>query len=272
VSSRDKIKSQNLSENGPVLPVGFTNSLDRGILAKRWRLKEEKELSAIFEDSGAKMDKYVSSVIATMFTKLGPHDLTTMDAAKKMLIIGQMSMPDVFFAYLYLRIQAMGNELTFNLLCPKCREIFPFTVDLNTVVIRSIEKLEDAEWIYKLRDPFPIRGKVVKELKLGPPNWSTLRAISDEGFNPGSIKAGMIIGSIASVGFETGHSAIPLAKHELDEMAKKDFESLASEIDRNSLGPDMSVDACCSKCKNEFKTSIQWTAESFFGVSSLSES
>jgi hypothetical protein len=267
----EKIKVQTLRENGAILPVGFSNSTERGLVAKRWRLKEEKELSAIFDENGAKMDRYVSSVLATMFTKIGPHDLTTMDAAKKMLVIGQMSMPDVFFAYLYLRVQAMGHELSFNLSCPKCRDVFSFTADLNTVKIRSIEKLEDAQWIYSLIEPFKIRGSSVNAFRMGPAPWSALKSISDEGFNPGNMKAGMIISSIASVGFDTGFSAIPLAKNELDEMGKRDFENLASEIDRNSLGPDMSVEAQCPKCSKEFLTSIQWMAESFFGASSRSE-
>lgn len=267
----DKIKKQVLGEHGAVLPIGFVNSTDRGILTKRWRLKEEKELSAIFNDSDAKMDRYVTGVLSTMLTKVGPHDFATMDAAKKMLIIGQMPMADVFFAYLYIRIQAMGNELTFNLICPKCREIFPFTVDLNTVLISSIEKLEDGEWVYKLIEPFPIRGKMVSELKLGPPRWSAFQSIAEDGYNPGSMKAGVINGSIVSVGFESGHSAIPLAKHELDEMGKRDLEFLAREIDQNSLGPDMSVEAHCSKCQKEFRTSIQWSADSFFGASSRSD-
>ena len=273
--SKSKTKKKTLLEFGAFLPLGIeqNGTLSREVAVRPWRLKEEKELSTIFDEKGAKMDRYVMAVLSTMFTRIGPHDFAALVPAQKQVAISQMFMADVFFAYLFLRVQAMGNELTFDLTCPKCREQFPFTVDLNTVEIRSVEKLADASWDYKVRTPFPVRSKKVLELRLSPPRWSALQEITELGMNPGVMKSGMISGSITGIKFEGGKDfeTLPLAKHELDEMTKYDLEKLTTSIDEASLGPDMSIEVKCSKCRNEYKTSIEWTAESFFGISSRSE-
>lgn len=270
-----KIIKKTLAEVGPFLPIGVEEGgkLHREIATRPWRMKEEKELSAIFDEKGAKMDRYVIAVLSTMFTRMGPHDFASIPAVQRQVIVSQMFMADVFFAYLFLRVQAMGKDLTFELACPKCRGQFPFTVDLGTVEIRSVETTEEAFWAYKLRDPIPLRGKQAVEFRLGPARWSALQAITEAGLNPGTMKAGMILGSTVGVKFQDGKDfeTLPLAQHELDEMTKFDLEHLAAEIDQASLGPDMSIEAKCGKCRHAFTTSVEWTAESFFGISSRSE-
>jgi len=264
-----KIIRKPLIENGPLLPLGFkvAQGYDRTLEIREWRMKEERELGAALENIEATMmAKYVSTVLSVLCTRIGPHDFTKMKPIERQVIVNQMWMSDVFFAYLWLRVQTLGKLLKLNVTCTHCGHKFPFQADLETVQIRSVETLEDALWKYAMVKPVAIRNNEVKELVMGPTRWATLEQLGERvGRNFGTMKAGMITGSL----FKLDDVENPvLADHELDEMRKKDIENLASLLDENGLGPDMSVEDTCPKCSRPFRTTLDWGAEGFFTSSS----
>lgn len=265
--------SKTLVENGASLPIGIpdrSGAINRSIEVRPWRMKEERELGAIIERlKGSRVSQYVPSVLSVMCTRLGPHDLSAMKEVERQIIISQMWMADVFFAYMWLRVQTMGETVGMDLHCPACMAEIPFVADLNTMAVRSVEKAEDAQWWYDVRKPFQARNKEAKRLLIGPPRWATLENMSDQtGKNPGELKAAMINGSVIQI--EGIEGQLVLAHNEMDEMHKVDFEQLATMIDVNAVGADLSVEASCKKCKQDFRASIDWTGEGFFGAPSRS--
>lgn len=270
LDSSRKIQKQTLSERGPVLPIGIVDSsgnLHRGIECREWRLKEERELgSALERVESARMGQYISTVIGTLCTQLGPFKLDTMKPTERSVIISQMWMPDVFFVYLWLRVQTMGKILTLKMTCPNCGHRFDYSADLESVTITSVEKAEDARWKYQVQRPFELRGKKVKEMTFGPARWASIDALGDKvGRNFGIMKAGLILGSISEI---NGASGVAYGDNELDEMYKIDIETLTNLIDSMSLGPDMSVEDVCLKCSKPYRSSLDWGNDAFFAVSS----
>ena len=265
-----QVKKQTLDERGPILPIGIQDVSGRiwnEVLSKEWRLKEERELGAALERvESARMGQYISTVIGTLCTQIGPYKLSEMKPSEKSIIISQMWMPDVFFIYLWLRVQTMGKILTLKLTCPHCGNRFEYAADLSSVSITSVANVEEAHWKYQLERPFELRGKKVSEMTLGPARWAAIDALGDKvGKNFGVMKAGLILGSIFEVNGETG---IAYGDHELDEMYKIDLERLTSQIDRMSLGPDMSVEDVCEKCMKNYRSTLDWGNDAFFGISS----
>lgn len=261
---------QPLQERGPILPIGIldaSGALHRGIECREWRLKEERELGAALEKvESARMGQYISTVIGTLCTQLGPFKLDSMKPAERAVIISQMWMPDVFFVYLWLRVQTMGNTMSLRMACPNCGHRFDYTADLGSVTINFVDKFEDSRWKYSLKRPFELRGKKVSEMTLCPSRWAAMDALGDKvGKNFGIMKAGLIVGSIYEINGVTG---VAYADHELDEMYKIDVETLTNLIDRKSLGPDMSVEDVCAKCGKQYRSSLDWGNDAFFAVSS----
>lgn len=266
---RNKKIVKPLNEHGPNLPIGFGEGKSRSIAFKVWNLKREKQVGEIQRKSGNNIGagEWVSILLSEMVTQMGPHDFNKLNTAEKRLIINQMYMPDVMFAYCLLRYEAMGNELGTDLECPFCGNKFSTNADLNTLDIRSVEKVEDKNWIFELKRPINIRGKDRKTFVMGPTRWATVeQAKLGKRINPGKFKSLMISKSIQSIDDES----IILSDNDLDEMTKLDLERLISDIDKNGLGPDLSIETLCTdeRCERQFRTSLDWGYDSFFTVSS----
>lgn len=272
-----KTKTIELGKLGAILPLGVLSgeNLEKTIDVKKWRMKEERELSKLKkENKHASMPQFVSMVLSAMANKIGAYDFTgDIKTANKMLNISSMYTPDVFYAYVWLRVKALGSDLVLNTSCPKCGddENFSFSADLNTIDVKTVEKFEDAMWRYDLVEPFDIRGETVVGFNFGPPMWSVMEGMKgiDSG-DTGAIKAALIHGSIQSIIKADGkEEAIALAQHELDDMCKIDIEKITGDLDKYAIGPEMAVTITCPKCGKEFKKVIDWSYDDFFGTSSL---
>jgi len=266
----EKVRSVPFSENGSVLPIGIKDSsgqIVRTLESKEWRMKEERELgAAVKKIKETEIGKYISTVLSVLCTKVGPYDFESIKMPERSVHISSMWLPDVFFAYLCLRIQSIGNKLELDVTCDKCGTSFPFVADLNTVNIRSVENYEDSLWEYKPVKPFVMRGKEVTKIIFGPSRWAMMEQIGmDSVSNFGTMKATMLSSSIHAVeGIEGNFVFTP---NDLDDMRKVDIERVTELLDRNSLGPDMSIEDQCANCLQDFRSSITWGAGGFFGVS-----
>jgi hypothetical protein len=275
--NQEKIKTTTLGELGPVLPLGIRKdgTWHKSIVVKKWRLKEERELGRLKEEQRqSSMAQFVAMVLASMADTLGPHNFSSnIKHEEKLLHISNAYIPDVFYAYIWLRVKSLGNELNLNITCPnqRCNHSFPFAADLNTIEVRTAEKIEDAMWDYDLKEPFTIRGNAVKGFQFGPPRWSVMEGMKGIGSaNTGGAKAELILGSIQNIVKENGETEqLALAMHELDEMCKTDIERITKDLDVHAIGPEMAVDGKCPKCGQEFKSAINWGYDNFFGISSM---
>lgn len=257
-----------MGELGATLPLGtkdLNGVLQRSIVTKPWRLKEEKELGALRDRyKDANVAQYVSMVLGTMCTRLGHHDFTAMKPEERRIHIGQMWMGDVFYAYCYLRRDALGSDLATRVACPHCGHKFQLHANLDTLEVHTGDSIEAFQQTYKLRHPFTIRGKPVESLVLGPARWNALEGITGR-INTGTAKAALIRGSIHAI---PGHEGVVLAPHELDELSKRDLEAITGLLDANVMGPDMAISGECPRCSESFRTSIDWGYDGFFGISS----
>jgi len=167
-----------LKKLGAKLPLGILNgdgTYSGDIAVRPWRMKEERELGELRDSHrDGNVAQYVGMVLATMCTKLGPHNFEGMKFEERRIIVGQMYMGDVFYAYIWLRIQAMGHQLNMNLTCPNCERKFPFVADLESTEVIAADNLKDAKWEYKLHTPIKLRDTMVKSLLIGPARWNGL--------------------------------------------------------------------------------------------------
>lgn len=265
-----KIKTTTLGALGAMLPIGLsdaTGGFAKDIALRPWRLKEERELGDQRDKQrDANVFSYVSMVLATMCTRLGPHDFEKMKPEQRRVITAQMYMPDIFYAYTHLRVQALGANFEAKVNCARCRAKSEMTFDLNTVEVKTVEKYDDAVWEYELANPFTLRGKLVKKMHLGPSRWNVYETIpTGTPINGGSAKALVICGSIIGINDDR---PVQIADSELDDMSKRDLEKLTAMIDDLNIGPKMAIDDKCPKCSAPLKLPIDWGYDNFFASSS----
>jgi hypothetical protein len=263
-----------LAERGPLLALGIVEpggALNKSLEVREWKAKQERELGRLRENlKTANMAEYVGHVLATMCTRIGPHDFTRMSDKERRLVVSQMAAGDVFHAYCWLRYSAIGAELPMTLDCPVCGRSFDWVGDLGSLTISVVDKLEDSYWEYKLINPMEIRGKRVETLWLCQPAWhraETSRPESRWDFESG--KLAVICGAIRGAA-ELGE--IPLADNEIDELSKRDLEGIVGQFDQHLIGPDMRIEAKCPtpQCRALVLRTVDWNYQSFFAVSSPS--
>ncbi len=201
-----------------------------------------------------------------MCEKIGNYNFAELSFEKKMILISQMYMGDVFATYCNLRAKTLGNTLGLQIVCPGCNNKFDFNGDLDTLEVVTAEKEEDKIFDYELKVPFEINGKTITGFKIGLPKWHTIESATNSNLGPTGAKIGAILGSIVEVKGDKSIKAI--SENELEELSKSDFEILVQKIDDNVLGPIMTIEVGCPKCKRDLIQAIDWRYDHFFGASS----
>lgn len=261
------IKKVPLIQLGNQLPIGIVapdGNLNKALAVRPWKTKDEREIGK--QKARSTADK-VPNILARLATQIGPHEWTedSPKFAEKVVMLSQMFMGDVFYIYVLIRREAMGPVLKLkNLICHACETTFDYQADLNTLEVVTTDRIEDLDWEYELIHPIEIRGKMVGKFQMGALRWGMLDQVNGENESSGKIAA--VRGSI--VRLNDDDDAVMLTEPELDELSKRDLETLSGLIDEHHAGPDMSVEGVCPKCRTEFMRPIDWRAESFFAISS----
>lgn len=268
------LAKKTVGEIGPNLLLGFPGAdgkSGKSIVCRPWRMAEERILGHRRKDNEDRnMGKYVSIVLAGMCQRLGPASWPSMegnDILERELVVSQMWVPDVFYAYVWLRIQAMGEELHMKLKCPTCAMDFDWTGDLRTLEVGVPETIEHARFQYTLRDGVDLRGKKITKFVLGPQRWFHIENMGDT--TQGAAKGTVITASIHFVPELSETDEIVLEETELDGLTKYDLERLCRVIDEESSGPVLKVEPSCPR-KHSFVVPIDWRYDNFFGSSSAS--
>lgn len=267
-----RLKSTTLGELGARLPIGVPNpmdgSLQKDMSAMAWKTKHERAIGQLRSDN-MNFAQYATLVISQLFTRIGPHEFTAeTKQAEKQLKIGQMYMPDILYMYIWLRTQVISPILEMNMVCgvSNCRDKFRFKGDLNSLEVHTLDKLADMDWYYTLQDPITIRNTVIKKFRVNITKWYQLETSIVQGFNDSTAKIAIARSSV--VGFNDDPELTQLMDSEMDEISKRDLESLTSKIDQDFIGPKMTLEGACPKCNVSFNSAVNWRDNDFFSESS----
>ena len=271
-----------LLDLGKMLPIGVPSGnpaiLEKGFAFKPYRFQEERELDKIRnKKDGAKNHpgKIVESVLAHMLTEWGGDTEFSQKSEKvRRNAVRNAYMADVLYAYVMLRIEAMGSILGVKVACPHCEHEWKWRTDLEGLEIDFVERLEEiSDKLYELRSGLKYGEKSYNVLSVAPPTWAAVSDIPQgtrRGGN-GDIKARMILSSIrqATVSGDPKAPAVSAGSALLNGMIKRDVEELTLFIDESFPNVDLSMEIECPKCESTFGHAVQWNWDFFFSSSSL---
>jgi hypothetical protein len=265
------MRTTTLAELGETLPTGIVSGeqLLKEFSTRDYRFTEEKELGKIISrDTDIMMTRYINKVIAYMVLDVGGKNFREMKQSEKLFALSGMFAGDVLYMYTYLRYKSMGNELVIDIKCDNCGEkIKNFVADLSTVNVDVIDDPEDLDGItHTLKDGVTIRGIHCMTAKIKPTPWTIIEKKTG-GMNPGRLKEETIKCSVT--GFEEQDEHFPIGPTDLNEMTKRDIETLTNKITIVSAGPDMRINDECPECGAQLDTRIDWEHYRFFDGSSL---
>ena len=269
--TEEKTSKTTVAELGATLPLGVKDpngKLHRSFEVRPWRLKEEKELGQLQKSIDSNnMALYVQNVVGYMLTRIGEFDFTDMAKSAKDALISQMYLGDVWYIYLWTRIEAMGEKITLTYGCPHCRKKnLSTTADLTTAEVVCVADPDSFTFNYKLKRPIKIRNKEATELLLGPVFWNSIA--TSESDNRGAVKADVLVSSIRGIpGLDDGKQIV-MTEHDILELTKRDIEGALDAVNQNAVGPIMVVEMPCVACGSDVEIPIDWNYNSFFEASS----
>lgn len=263
-------KETTLGELGDNLPLGIQlsdGSLAKAISSMPWKTKHERAIGTLKKE-GQNVAHHASIIISQLYTNIGDKVFTPeTKQAEKQLAIGQMFMPDILYMFVLLRKKVISKDLKMNMTCAACRHKFLFVADLDSLVVHTCERTEQISWVYHLIDPITIRSKKVTKFRMMPPKWFQIENAVNTG--AGSEASKIVIAKSCVVGFNDEIDLSQLMDSEMDEVSKIDLEGMLREINKDFLGPKMTLEGTCDACNTPFISMIDWRGDSFFSNSSL---
>lgn len=266
-----------LGEYGYSLPVGVLEGnppqLGKGFSFKPYRTKDEQAIEKL-----RKKQQHpgwdVVTVLSQMLRTWGSDNDFAGKADKiKRSAINSAFMCDVLYAYINLRVEAMGEIIALDQECPSCATKWQWKADLNDMTLTVADGIESLEQTYKLRHPIEMGEKVYDTLVVGPPTWAAVTSIKTASRKSGvaDIKMNMIVHAIRAMldSSKPDQRPIPAAPSLLGEMSKYDLERLSATVDRLFPNVDVALEIDCPHCGHNWKYPVQWGFDFFFGGSSL---
>ena len=238
------------------LPAGF--KAEDGTIQREFDVREmtgfdeEFLINNIKEGQEAKLDVLLGFA-ARMLTKLGTIEKIT-EADIKKLLVGDLTY--ILFA---VRVKSMGEELPFDISCPKCNMINNETVNLTALKVKRLEDTDEREFDVVLDEGYTDENKVAhKKVRL------RLLTVDDQlevlkytktdparSINTCFTKAIIKFGDLAAV--------TPTI---LKGLLKRDRDKMMNKITEKTPGVELTSDVICYNCGNKFNVSIG--IENFF--------
>jgi len=262
-----------IKEWGKKLPIGM---VEGETLTKDFDLKPldwgvERDINRTWDEKGGRgrgtrMTDYLGAILAHTITMLAGEDFQKQPVAKRLLILNEMFLGDVFFLYAWLRIQSLGAKFEArNLQCPSCKKHFDQWMDLDTLEINTKSEVKKLERKVTLRDGFQLMGEFRKELVLRPALFKALGTTSP---NQTEVFGSLLRSSVHSIpGCEYQTT---ITENEILRLSKYDMALLEDAIDALTGGPRWDLECTCPKCGNGFVYLVDWTYQNFFKHSSRS--
>lgn len=270
-SPQSGLRETTLGLYGYSLPIGVEMgtppTLMKDFSFRPFRLIEERmieeELKKKRQSGPAEA---VLTTLKVMLTSFAGVDFTSASEKEKLSLLSSAYMTDILFAYLVLRVEALGEELEAPCVCPNCSTSWKWSADLNDLELKVSDSVPTCE--VKLRSPIRLGEKEVSEIRLCPPSWSTLLGIKSGG-SDSALKRGILLSSIRELLIDGDWVRRPLPPQILDQLTKRDSETLMKLIDSDFPSIDLSVETECPSCAQRGVETIQWNHAFIFSSSSL---
>lgn len=267
------VSNPTVADWGQQLPIGvetegkFIRSFSLEPLS--WGIEREINKQWGTRRDSLNLSEYIGTILANTVTQVGNQDITKFKLDKKLLIFNRMYQADVFYMYVYLRLQTLGKEMDFGeIKCPSCSHRFPYVADLTTLEVAIIESPADLTFDVELKDGFDMSGDHKTKLKMRPPLWNMLGSNLTPNANEAELFLAMITNCIVNI--EGMPDGAVLTERELLQFSKYDVEICRDVMENVLAGPRWEIEGECPKCGEPFYDLIDWTYSRFFGVSSRS--
>ena len=270
-SDQNKLEETTLGLYGYNLPIGVEvgtpPTLMKDFAFRPFRLIEERMIEEELKKKRQSGPAHaVLTTLKVMLTSFAGVDFTSASEKEKLSLLSSAYMTDILFAYLVLRVEALGEELEAPCVCPSCSTEWRWSADLNDLEVKVSDHVPSRE--VQLRSPIKLGEKEVSEIRLYPPNWSTLLGIKSGGSDT-ALKRGVLLSSIRELLIDGDWTRRPLPPKALDQLTKRDSETLMKLIDSEFPSIDLSIETECPSCGQRGVETVQWNHAFFFGSSSL---
>lgn len=270
-SNESKLKETTLGELGCKLAIGTSgqgpDKLNKALVLGEMTTADEKAIARRTK-GGVTMGEHVAIVLAQMVRQLGEYNLVDKSFEERLIQINRLYMGDVLVAYIWLRIDNMGQYLNLEARC-RCspKKTLNIKADLKTIKVVTADSEADMVWHFKLQKPITHREKKVESFTMTTPRWTTIAGIGDGGVTL-SVIEGLRSGIIGINGQQD--PSFIFSESDFETLKKVDLMNLTAEIEDHVIGPHMVSEHTCPECGAESRSQLNWRYGDFFGVSSAS--
>jgi hypothetical protein len=268
-----KTKETTLGEMGVRLAIGTggqgPDKLNKTLSFGEMTTADEKAIAKRTK-KGVTMGEQVAIVLAQMVRQLGEYNLSEKSFDERLVQINRLYIGDVLTAYLWLRIETMGQYLNLDVKCACSPKVtLSIRADLKTTKVITVDDENDMIWEFSLEKPITCRDKKVEKLTVTTPRWTTIAEINE---SSGSTLAAMNGLRSAVIGFNGAKDlSFIFNEDEFDQLKKLDLMRFASEIEEHVVGPHMVAVHECPNCGAENTSMLNWRYSDFFAHSSASK-
>lgn len=266
---------------GNQLPIGVLAgkplALHKAFAFGKWRWKEEKRIAARLSSPkgpGGHNGKITTTVLAETLTQWGDDDkFADKEFNARVYALESSFMEDVFYAWVALRIHALGHDLGIDATCqvPGCGIEWKWKGDLRSMALSVTDHIIEPEEL-KLLDPVEFGGKDWTRVVLAPALWRGMCNVSSPqqgGSAPVSATVGELALSSVRAFVNDDGQQVPMTPTLADEFSKRDIERLNSTlIDGRFPKVDAQLELTCPS-GHVFVTPLTWAYDFFFGAASL---
>lgn len=282
VPKDERLQVKSVKELGFNLPIGHieNGNFVRGFTLGEYGWEQESEL-AMFRrlNEGASNTQIVTKVLSLCVKSLGgqslvPSEITQPEEreAAAMIKIGQLFMADVYYLWIRLRIEELGDQYRAPFICMHCRKQGELLTDIQTMDVYTVKDPSILQRKVPLSKGILWRNGIVKKnVTLTPIHW-----IDVSGPDMGEIFADEVALKLhfikhAITGAEGIDEAVVISEPELRSLRKIDIETLAEVVNHTNLGPSMTLFGSCTnpECRKPFTWPLDWDYDNFFSTSSL---
>ncbi len=270
-----KTNLQTLGNNFPILTFdGPTQKFraKRSFSFLEWDMGIEEKI-AEYKAKSKTVGEFVSKIFSILLDDFCGIDFQKQSPEQRLLLINQLEIPNVMYAYLCLRIEELGHELRMDVPCPHCKKMNKdWRGDLRTIEIGVKDEEHQRKVLYDLVKPIRMGDeKTVVEFELDVPKWDAMENVSMEvAENEAKFKREIFKSSIVSFKLGDAKDASFTDKDEvISKLKKVDIEKCMKVALENAAGPIMSIGGKCTHCSTEWVKPLNWGYDYFFDSSSL---
>jgi len=274
------IIKKSLSELQSELPIGIKlpdGKFYRNFKFREWMFDEEEKVAEL-KNKNLSMGDFVTELLRIMLIEIGNVQVSQIPNDEFKMMILNSFLADVFYMYIFLRYESLGDELPIELQCGRCTRAYKFIGELSSLEItmhvpdEPLEEgavwnpLEFARQTVELRRGISYKGKTFKTATLQPGTWNVMRAISEGDFNEALMKKKMLQSSIVDLpGVEM--PVFSFTEEMVRSLNKRDLETLIKKSSEVNGGPELTIETRCRHCNTFNKYPIDWRYDAFFALS-----